>query len=117
MRTVKPNVSTEIDQSLEKDIGENIHELTRNSAAFRKPENGDGETFADTLVREAFETAREIENLIAELQELRKKLLSNSNRIQRDITEHTELNQQVMQLTDIISESVKKLPTAPSISS
>ena len=59
---------------------------------------------------------REIENLIVELQELRKKLLSNSNRIQRDITEHTELNQQVMQLTDIISESVKKLPTAPSIS-
>jgi hypothetical protein len=32
-------------------------------------------------VREAFETAREIENLITELQGLRKKLLSNSNRI------------------------------------
>jgi seryl-tRNA synthetase len=116
MRPVEPNGSTEIDQSLEKDIGRNIHELTRNSVAFRQAENGDGETLADTLVREAFETAREIENLIAELQELRKKLLSNSNRIQRDITEHTELNQQVMQLTDIISESVKKLPTAPSIS-
>ena len=116
MRTVKPNVSTEIDQSLEKDIGRNIHELPRNSAAFRQPENGDGETLPDTLVREAFETAREIENLIAELQELRKKLLSNSNRIQRDITEHTELNQQVVKLTEIISESVKKLPTAPSIS-
>ena len=67
-------------------------------------------------MREAFDTAREIENLIVELQELRKKLLSNSNRIQRDITEHTELNQQVTQLTDIISESVKNLPTAPSIS-
>jgi hypothetical protein len=82
MRAVKPDGSSEIDQSLEKDIGENIQELTRNSAAFRQPENGDGETLADTLVREAFETAR----------------------------------QQVMQLTDIISESVKKLPTAPSIS-
>ena len=117
MRTVKPNGSTESDQSLEKDIGRGIYELTRNSAALRQPENGNGETLADTLVHEAFETAREIENLIAELQELRKKLLSNSNRIQRDITEHTELNQQVMQLTDIISESVKKLPTAPSISS
>jgi len=54
----------------------------------------------------------QIDNLIAELQELRKKLQTNSNRIQRDITEHAELNQQVMQLTDIISESVKKLPTA-----
>ena len=116
MRAVKPNGSSEIDQSLEKDISENIHELTRNSAAFRQPENGDGETLADILVCEAFETAREIENLITELQGLRKKLLSNSNRIQRDITEHTELNQRVMQLTDIISENVKKLPTAPSIS-
>ena len=116
MRTVKPNGSTESDQSLEKDIGRGIYELTRNSAAFRQPENGDGETLADTLVREAFETAQEIENLITELQGLRKKLLSNSNRIQRDITEHTELNQQVMQLTDIISESVKQLPTAPSTS-
>ena len=58
----------------------------------------------------------QIDNLIAELQELRKKLQTNSNRIQRDITEHAELNQQVMQLTDIISESVKQLPTAPSTS-
>jgi hypothetical protein len=72
MRTVKPNRSSEIEQSLEKDIGENIHELTSISAAFRQPENGDGETLAGTLVREAFETAREIENLITELQELRK---------------------------------------------
>ena len=88
MRTVKPNGSTEIDQSLEKDVGRNIHELTRNSAAFRQPENGDGDALADTLVREAFETAREIENLIVELQELRKKLLSNSNRIQRYYRTH-----------------------------
>jgi len=115
--TVKPNGSTESDQSLEKDIGRGIYELTRNSVAFRQPENGDGETSADTLVHEASErSVREIENLIAELQELRKMLLSNSNRIQRDITEHAELNQQVMQLTDIISESVKQLPTAPSTS-
>ena len=116
MRNAKSNGTAEIVESLEKDIGSNIRELTHNSAAFPQPENGDGETLADTLVREAFETAREIENLIAELQELHTKLMSNSNRIQRDITEHTELNQQVMQLTDIISESVKKLPTAPSIS-
>jgi hypothetical protein len=69
------------------------------------------------LVREVSETSiREIENLIAQVQVLRKALQTNSNRIQRDITEHTELNQQVMQLTDIISESVKNLPAAPSIS-
>ena len=49
----------------------------------------------------------QIDNLIAKLQELRKKAQTNSDRIQRDITEHAKLNQQVTQLTDIISESVK----------
>jgi hypothetical protein len=32
------------------------------------------------------------------------------NRIQRDIAEYAALSQQVMQLADIISDSVKKLP-------
>ena len=52
----------------------------------------------------------EIANLISELQTLRKKLQTDGDRIQRDIAEHAELNQQVMQLTTIISDSVKKLP-------
>ena len=60
---------------------------------------------------------REIESLIGDLQSLRKKLHTNGNRIQRDITEYAELNQQVMQLTNIISESVKKLPATPSTNS
>jgi hypothetical protein len=58
---------------------------------------------------------REIENLVGDLQALRKKLHTDGNRIQRDIREHAELTQQVMQLTNIISESVKKLPTALSV--
>jgi hypothetical protein len=41
---------------------------------------------------------------------LHKKLQSDGDRIQRDIAEHAELSQQVMQLTKIISDSVKKLP-------
>ena len=35
---------------------------------------------------------------------------SDGDRIQREITEYTDLSQHVMQLTTIISESVKKLP-------
>jgi hypothetical protein len=35
--------------------------------------------------------------------------------IERDIAGHAALSQQVMQLANIISESVKKLPAAPSI--
>ena len=44
------------------------------------------------------------------LRTLRKKLQTDGDRIQRDIAEHAELSQQVMQLTKIISDSVKKLP-------
>jgi cell fate (sporulation/competence/biofilm development) regulator YlbF (YheA/YmcA/DUF963 family) len=41
---------------------------------------------------------------------LDKKLQTNGDRIQHYIEEYAELNQQVMQLTTIISDSVKKLP-------
>ena len=52
----------------------------------------------------------EIDNLIGDLQTLRRKLQTDGERIQRDIAEYAELSQQVMQLTKIISDSVKKLP-------
>ena len=101
---------------MEMDLTKEVHELTRTGHRFRQAKRTDGGISAD-LVREVSETSvQQIENLIGDLQELSKKLQVNSNRIQRDITEHSELNQQVMQLTDIISESVKKLPAAPSIS-
>ena len=87
-------------------------------AAFRQP--GDGETSAENLgnlLRQVSKTSMdEIDNLISELQTLRRKLQTDGDRIQRDITKYAELSQQVMQLTTIISDSVKKLPGAPSIS-
>ena len=101
---------------MEMDLTKEVQELTRASHRFHQAKDTDGEISADTLVREVSETSvREIEELIAELQELRKKLQTNSSRIQRDITEHAELNRHVVQLTDIISENVKKLPAAPGI--
>jgi hypothetical protein len=53
---------------------------------------------------------REIDTLIGELQTLRDKLETNGRRLQNDISEYASLNQQVMQFTKIISESVRKLP-------
>jgi hypothetical protein len=41
---------------------------------------------------------------------LRNQLQNAGNRIQRDIAEYSELSQQIMQLTAVISDSVKKLP-------
>jgi hypothetical protein len=55
----------------------------------------------------------EIDNLISDLQTLRRKLQTDGDRIQRDIREYAELSQQVQQLTTIISESVGKLPRGP----
>ena len=102
---------------MEMDLTREVHELTRTGHRLHQAKPTDGEISADTLVREMSESSvRKIENLITEFQKLSINLQVCSNRIQRDITEHSELNQQVIQLTDIFSESVKKLPTAPSIS-
>jgi len=120
MNVVRPLGSAEIEKSSEVEAGGNIRELARGSSAvFRPGEASDVETSSDNLAgllrRVSEASTREIENLVGDLQALRKKLHTDGNRIQRDITEYAELTQQVMQLTKIISESVKKLPTAPSV--
>jgi hypothetical protein len=122
MNIARPLGSAEIDKSIEVEVGKNIHELARGSSAvFSQPEATDVEMSGDNLTallrRVSEASMREIESLIGDLQSLRKKLHTNGNRIQRDITEYAELNQQVMQLTNIISESVKKLPATPSTNS
>ena len=106
------------DKSSELEAGGHIHRPAR--AAFRQTESGDGELSAKNLgnlLRQVSRTSMgEIDNLISELQTLRKKLQTDGERIQRDIAKHAELSQQVMQLTTIISDSVKKLPGASGIS-
>jgi len=52
----------------------------------------------------------EIEKLVTQLQRLRTQLETAGNSIERDIAEYTELSQQSMQLTAIITDSVKNLP-------
>src|ERR1700747_232500 len=112
MRSIKSNGS--IAESLEVEIGSNLHELKRQSAAFRQPEHGDAEmsgTDLGMLLRRVSEgSTREIESLIDELHGLRGKLETDGRRIQGDIVRHAELSQEVMQLTAIISEDIKRLP-------
>jgi len=120
MRNTKANRSTEIDQSIEMEIGKNIHDLKRDSAAFRQSENGDDEMSANNLnrlLRRMTEAStRDIENLIDELHRLRKKLETDHDRIQSDVVEYAALSQGAMQLTTIIADSVKTLPGAPASS-
>ena len=80
----------------------------------QQTESNDGETSGEhlgTLLRQMSKTSiGEIDSLIVELKTLHKKLEPDGDRIQRDIADHAELSQQVVQLTKIISDSVKKLP-------
>jgi hypothetical protein len=107
------------DKSLELEIGRNIRKLGRNGADYRGADGNDGPTSAEnlgTLLRQVSKTSLdELDSLVRELQILRKKLHADGDRIQHDIAEHGALSQQVLQLTKIISESVKKLPTTSSI--
>jgi hypothetical protein len=102
------------DKSSELESGETIHKTAR--AAFPQTESGEGELSAENvgnLLRRVSRTSMgEIDNLIGELQTLRRKLQSDGDRIQRDVAKYEGLNQQVMQLTKIISGSVRKLPGA-----
>jgi hypothetical protein len=115
MTVKKSNGLAGMAESLEMEIGRNIHELTHKSVAFPQPaENGDGEKSAadlGMLLRRVSEgSMRDIEGLIDELHGLRKKLETDGNRILSDIARHSELSQGVMQLTAIITDNVKRLP-------
>jgi hypothetical protein len=120
MNIARPLGTTELEKALEVEVRENIHELARGSSAvFRQGEGGDAEISTENLAgllrRVSDASTREVDGLISDLQALRRKLNTDGTRIQRDIAEFTELSQQVMQLTNIISESVKKLPAATGI--
>ena len=82
----------------------------------RTAESNDSEKsvgdLSDLLGQVSKNSMREIDSLIGELRRLRGKLHTDGDRIQRDIEEYAALNQQVMQLTEIISDSVAKLPNA-----
>jgi len=99
-------------ESLEAEIGRSAHELKRTGVAH--PANAKDELSADNLdrlLRRVIElSTREVDNLIDELQGLRKQLETDRDRIESEIARHSDLSQGVTQLTGIISDNVKKLP-------
>jgi len=112
--TIAEQLASAKDNSLESEIARNIPKVPRTGAGFRRPETVDGEPSAESLGNRLRQVTRlsigEIDSLISELQTLRRKLQTDGERIERDIAEYAQLNQQVMQLTTIISDSVQKLP-------
>jgi hypothetical protein len=110
----------EFDKTSDMGVGKAVRESAPGSPAFGHAETTDYLTSADHLsksLRRVLEVPMsEVDSLLSELQTLRKTLQAAGNRIQRDIEEYVALSQHVMQLTTIISESVKKLPGAPNVS-
>jgi hypothetical protein len=117
--TIAEQLASAEDNSLESEIARNIPKIPRTGAAFRAIESGDGEPSTESLGNRLRQVSRrsigEIESLISELQTLRRKLQTDGARIEQDIGKYAELNQQVMQLTSIIFDTVKKLPGASGI--
>jgi predicted nucleic acid-binding Zn-ribbon protein len=95
------------------DINTALHAI-ESKVARGQAESGDVKTSAEELAALLGQLSeaptREIEKLINQLQRLRTQLQNADNRIQRDIAQYTEVSQQTMQLTAIISDSVKKIP-------
>ena len=56
----------------------------------------------------------EIDSLIGDLRGLREKLVADRSRIEQDVAEFATLNQSVVQLTDVVSDSVAQVK-APSL--
>ena len=111
------SVTLKISQSSEMVLGGNIHELlvTRASDAIRQADIASDEiavnSVAPFLRRISEASRRKIKHLVHVLRTLDRKLETDGDRIQRDIEEYTELSKHVMQLTTIVSDSVKSLPT------
>jgi len=80
--------------------------------AFRQTDSGEGGLSTENLVNLLRRVSRtsigKIDSRIGELRTLRRRLQTDDDRIEPDIVKHAELSQQVMRLTTIISDSVKK---------
>ena len=118
MNFIQPIEQVDDPKTAELDLDGSIRKLAHSGAALRQSEPNN-ETSANNLGallrRVSGTSAHEIDSLIGELQDLREKLHTDGDRIHRDIVEYAALSQHVMQLSKIISESVKRLPDAPSI--
>jgi mevalonate pyrophosphate decarboxylase len=117
MSYVQPIQSSAEFKATDLDMEENVRTLASAGAVFRPGDNSNGEATTNSLStllrRVSGNSTREIDTLIGDLRDLREKLRSDGERIHHDIVEYAAISQQVMQLSKIISESVKRLPDAP----
>jgi hypothetical protein len=104
------------DKSSEPELEGNIRTLVWDGASARKAVEGeDVEMSPADLTASVREVSRvsieEVDRLISELQTLRRTLKTNGERIERDIAEYATLSSQASQMTKIVIDGVKQLPT------
>ena len=104
------------DKSSEPEIEGNIRTLVVDSASARKAVEGEDDQISPgdliaSLRQLSTVSIDEVDGLIRELQTLRRKIQTERERIERDITEYTTLSSQASQLTKIVVDGVKQLPT------
>jgi hypothetical protein len=101
-------------ETSEGEVDSNVRELTHGRAAFHQDGNGGSDMsvtgLGRLLRRVSSNSGREIDTLISQLQALRDKLATDSERLQHNISEYASLSQHVMEVTKIIAESVHKFP-------
>jgi hypothetical protein len=80
----------------------------------RRPADPDISGHVDTLVnRVAERSVQEIDELIFKLRQRREQLISETERVQREVIEYAALTQSTMESTKIISESLAQFNKAP----
>jgi hypothetical protein len=102
--------------SSEPELEGNIRTMVWDSASAQKVVEGeDAEMSPGDLTASVREISRvsieEVDRLISELQTLRRTLKTNGERIERDIAEYATLSSQASQITKIVLDGVKQLPT------
>ena len=104
------------DKPSEPELEGNIRTMVWDSASARQAvESEDTEMSPGDLAARVRELSRvsigEVDRLIGELQTLRRTLKTNGERIERDIAEYATLSSQASQITKIVVDGVKQLPT------
>jgi hypothetical protein len=104
------------DKSSELELEGNIRTMVWESASARKAVEADDKQMSPgdpaASVRELSRVSiQEVDRLISELQTLRRTLKTTGERIERDIAEYATLSSQASQITNIVLDGVKQLPT------
>jgi hypothetical protein len=113
---VSKSLVTVKDKPSEPELEGNIRTLVWDSASAQKAVEGeDVEMSPGDLTSSVRELSRvsidQVDHLITELQTLRRTLKTTGERIERDIVEYATLSSQASQITNIVLDGVKQLPT------